>query len=102
MDAAVEQKILKSLLHQIDNPRAPVISPRSSKLLLWVAFIAIATILLLFSKQIGPWLSAAGFLLLGITYSRAWYKTAAGAGWRVVIPHLNKETIESRLKELES
>ena len=102
MSPAAERQMLRSVLRRIDNPNRPVLASRWFMPVVWVAFVLAVVLLLAFAVFIGPWLSAACFILLGVAYMHALFKSAAAKSWPSLAPYFDRASIEERLKELEA
>lgn len=102
MKPVAEKRLLREVLRLIDRPVQPVWSARWFMPLAWVVFVLLAAIFYALGELVAHWLSAIGFLLLGMGYMYAYLKVAAAHAWPVLGPYVQRERIEGRLRELES
>jgi hypothetical protein len=102
MKPVAEKRLLREVLRLIDRPVQPVWSARWFIPLAWVVFVLLTAIFYALGELVAHWLSAFGFVLLGMAYMFANLKAAATRAWPVLGQYVQRERIESRLRELES
>jgi hypothetical protein len=102
MKVAAERKMLREVLRLVDRPEHPVFSAWWFMPVGWVVFVLLSGIVYALGEHVAHWISALGFLLLGMGYMFAYLRAAAGRAWRVLGQYVQRERIEGRLRELDS
>ena len=102
MNRSTEAKMLRSVLRRIDSPTQRFLSSRWLMPSVWVAFVILVAVFCVVGQTFGIWVAAFGFIFLGMGYMHIWFKASAARGWPLLAPHFNRESIEARLRELES
>lgn len=102
MKPVAERRLLREVLRLIDRPVHPVWSARWFMPLAWVIFVLLVAIFYTLGELVAHWLSAFGFVLLGMAYMFANLKAAATRAWPVFGQYVQRQRIESRRRELES
>jgi hypothetical protein len=102
MKPAAERRILREVLRQIHGAPHPVWPARWFLPVAWVAFVVLVATFYALGELVAHWLGAFGFVLLGMAYMFANLKAAAANAWPVLGQYVQRERIESRLRELES
>ena len=102
MNRSAEAKMLRIVLRRIDNPIQPLLSSRWFMPAVWIAFVVLVALFCVVGETVGVWAAAFGFIFLGMGYMHAYFKASGARGWPLLTPHFNRESIEARLRELES
>jgi hypothetical protein len=102
MNRSTEAKMLRSVLKRIDSPPQRFLSSRWLMPSVWLAFVILVAVFCVVGQTFGIWVAAFGFIFLGMGYMHIWFKASAARGWPLLARHFNRESIEARLRELES
>ncbi len=102
MNPVAERKMLREMLRRIDSPVQPVLSSRWFMPLVWLVFVALVAATFVLGALLAPKVGSLVFVLLGMAYMYACLRASAANAWPALVPHLDRERIESRLRELGS
>ncbi|MBE5314818.1 MAG: hypothetical protein H4O13_05380 [Xanthomonadales bacterium] len=97
-----EAKLLHKLQRQIEAQPSFQFSGVLISVVLWLALAVYFFLLLRLDGGFMLFVVAAASILFGIVIATAAFRGLAAKQWSFIKPHINQETVASRLRELES